>query len=354
MAHEIEMTARGASFAYVEEHGKPWHGLGTPVSRGMTPDAIAAAAHIDWELEKVPILQADTLKPIEGFFNLRRATDKKSFDVVTDLYKPLQPLQAIRFFTQFVEAGDMEMETCGSLQDGKRIFATAKLKDGFTLLGGDRVDGYLLFSSPHYKGECALAKFTGVRTVCMNTFRMALNDGLDAVRIHHLTEFDGAAQEAVAQALGLATRATREFQEQAEALSRVPARDEETLRYIIELTGTNARALLTDGAAEREREGKELTAALMAAEEEALKHPSVDDLNRVGKKVLEAVISSPGADLRSARGTWWGVVNGVSYVADHEGSKNLGKRYESAWFGQKAALKREGVTLALEYAGLTK
>ena len=45
-------------------------------------------------------------------------------------------------------AGDMEMHTAGSLQDGQIVWALAKVKDSFELFKGDTVESYLLFSNP--------------------------------------------------------------------------------------------------------------------------------------------------------------------------------------------------------------
>ena len=50
-------------------------------------------------------------------------------------------------------AGDMEMHTAGSLQDGQIVWALAKVKDSFELFKGDTVESYLLFSNPHKYGE---------------------------------------------------------------------------------------------------------------------------------------------------------------------------------------------------------
>ena len=61
--------------------------------------------------------------------------------------------EAFDFFSDFVKAGDMEMHTAGSLDDGKMVWALAKVNESFELFKGDKVDSYLLFSNPHQYGK---------------------------------------------------------------------------------------------------------------------------------------------------------------------------------------------------------
>ena len=75
-----------------------------------------------------------------------------------------------------------------------------------------------------------------------------------------------------------------------------------------------------------------------------------DDLNKAGKLILEAIIDSPGAEMKSARGTWWGAVNGVTYAVDHQMGKTDDGRLTSAWFGPRASMKQQAVELAVKYA----
>ena len=55
--------------------------------------------------------------------------------------------------------------------------------------------------------------------------------------------------------------------------------------------------------------------------------------------------------MASARGTWWGALNGVTYVVDHQ-KKSMaeGNALHSAWFGSGANLKRKALTKAIQYA----
>jgi hypothetical protein len=73
------------------------------------------------------------------------------------------------------------------------------------------------------------------------------------------------------------------------------------------------------------------------------------DLNRLGKTILDSITNSPGADLKSANGTWWGALNGVTYAVDHLVGRE-DTRLSSAWYGERASTKALALDLAVTYA----
>jgi hypothetical protein len=175
------------------------------------------------------------------------------------------------------------------------------------------------------------------------------------VTINHLTEFDEAAQEKAQEALGLAVERTKEYGEYAKALAGVKADDQQVLRYIHQVTGGKVLEAILENQDIHQQNGKALLEA--AAEESELRaelsrrEVKPEDLNRIGKKVLDAIVNAPGAKLPSAKGTWWGAFNAVTYATDHA-SQDVDKNYSSAWFGTGADRKDKALDLALEYAGL--
>jgi len=58
-----------------------------------------------------------------------------------------------------------------------------------------------------------------------------------------------------------------------------------------------------------------------------------------------------GADLSSANGTAWGLVNAVTQFVDHERrARSQDYRLDSAWFGQGAIIKAKAYQEALKLA----
>jgi phage/plasmid-like protein (TIGR03299 family) len=345
MAHLVEtMAYAGAT---------PWHGLGVPVGTDLTPLEIAMAAGIDWPVEKQMLFAvngAGTVIDVPGNFALVRVTDGKVLDVVGSRYTPTQNLDAIAFFRRFTEEGSMAMETAGSLEGGRRIWALAKIGDGYTLAGGDRVEGYLLLCSPHIMGEAFTVKLTLVRVVCHNTMNRALRAGGPAYRMSHLYEFDAARQDAACVALGLATKELRAIEAQSKVLAAAPAEYQQVVEYVAQLSGSS---ILETAIAEADacNGGSVLDSVIAAhAGAELVRGIKEANLNSVGKTILDSILSSPGSDLESANGTWWGALSGVTHAADYKLGRTDDSRLTSAWFGPRAQLKSSALNLAVEYA----
>ena len=68
----------------------------------------------------------------------------------------------------------------------------------------------------------------------------------------------------------------------------------------------------------------------------------------IAEDVYTAVQRQPR--IKESHGTWWEAFNGVTWYIDHESGREQEKRLESAWFGPKAATKREALDLAVEMA----
>jgi phage/plasmid-like protein (TIGR03299 family) len=313
--HELEMINGKAQMAYRASQGAPWHKLGTPVGDDLTPEQIMKAAGLDWDVVKV-----DTFLPWNGEMlptgrqALVRETDGKLLTEVGPGWNPVQNSEAFDFFTDFVKAGDMVMDTAGSLKEGQIVWALADLKDGFTLFGGDEVKGYLLFSNPHQYGRSIDIKFVLTRVVCNNTLTVALNEkNRTSVKINHRTKFDA---NRVKQIMGLSHDKLENFKEAAEFLGSKQFAKPDLETYYGNLFG------------ESKKEDKKLT--------------------RTGEKMLELIETQPGADFK--KGSWWQAFNAVTYAVDHELGRSADTRMTSAWFGQGAKKKLDALNLAVKMA----
>jgi hypothetical protein len=86
---------------------------------------------------------------------------------------------------------------------------------------------------------------------------------------------------------------------------------------------------------------------------QAQPNAETEEFNRVGKAIIDAIVSSPGANLVTAKDTLWGAVNGATYYADHAArTRSDGNRLFSSWFGPNETLKRDAVTIAASMAGI--
>ena len=331
MAHNIETMAWTGD--------KPWHGLGIEVAPDLTPEEMLKAAQLEWTVTKRPaytltdpqwhedvgVMQAD------GHHFITRDSDNRILSHCGDDYIPIQNEDIFKFFKKFPQAGHMTMDTAGSLRDGAEIWGLAKIAADFKLAGGDEVKGYLLINQPHVAGKAMTIKFTPIRVVCNNTLTMALADGGAAFRMPHIKEFDTSVQSAAEEALGLSERRVKEFQEQAEFLASKQFKSESLMNYIAELYQPSI-----------------LVEKAKAANDDFIIQ---EHFNKTSELVLSSVDLSPGASMKSAKGTWWGALNGATYVEDHQRrSTAVGNSLHSAWFGAAANRKAKALNKALEYA----
>jgi phage/plasmid-like protein (TIGR03299 family) len=311
MSHAVE------TMAYTNE--TPWHGLGFRIDQAPTVKGMLRAAKIDWKVEKAPLFTENTNgeidQNVEGFYGLRRTSDNKVLDVVGSRYTPIQNEEAFEFFTEFVEAGQATMETAGSLRGGRMVWGLANLNQSFTLKGDDKVNGFLLMAVPHEQGKAACAKFTTVRVVCQNTISLALRrdlkGGTTEYRIHHRKVFDAAAVEQAKIALGIARDQMGQFETTAKLLKRKSMRREDIIEVLAPTFQSQTKV-----------------ADLLSGKEE---------LSTRMNTLLDINEKAPGADPTTA----WGVLNAVTYYADHIASRTTDKRLTNAWFGKTANQKEE-------------
>jgi len=298
----------------------PWHGLGNKVAADITPDKMLKEAGLDWTADLVPLSYECGDKRCEVPQRaMVRSSDGRLLDVVGRDWKPHQNAKMLDFFSDFVHHGEMQMETAGSLREGRHVFALAKLKGGFEVLKGDKVDGFLLFSNPHTYGKAPSIMLTHVRVVCMNTLVQALNEsGKARFSWSHLTEFDADHAEMAKEALGLANRQRKAMKESMQALAAARVTDEDTEVYF--------RRVLRPG-----DDGKTKVKAPRNL--------------AVLKKAIE---QQPGAQL--GEGTLWQAFNAITFMTDHVIGRNQDARVSSAFFGSYAALKQRALNVGLDMA----
>lgn len=313
MAHAVE------TMAYAGE--VPWHGLGVPVSNDLTPAQMQEKAGLDWTVQKEELTTASGAV-VKGKQALVRSSDNAVLDVVGDSWNPVQNSEAFEFFSEYVLAGDMEMHTAGSLKDGQMVWALAKVKDTFDILGGDQVDSYLLFSNPHQYGKSIDVRFTPIRVVCNNTLTLSLGQKVaNSVSLNHRTAFN---PDSVKEMLGIASEKFATYKETAQFLSSKRFTVDSLVQYYSEVFPRTYQGK------------KEVTVQ------------SIEDLTTNAKKAYEVLETQPGAEF--GEGTWWQALNSVTYLTDHKMGREADTRLTSAWFGANQSRKVKAVEKAVEYA----
>lgn len=310
MVHEVE------TMAYANE--VPWHGLGVSVSNDLTPAQMLEKAGLDWEVEKIPLYGDVYGARYESSHELLvRKTDGKVLDEVTKIWQPCQNHEAFEIFNDFVGQGDMTMETAGSLKGGQIVWALAKVKDSFTLFGGDKIDSYLLFSNPHQFGKIINIRFTPIRVVCWNTISESLRtDSVNQVRLTHRRKFD---KDSVMMMLGC----SREHLETYKAWGSFIGTKQVTQNLL-------------------ENYFKEVFPVV------SIDNKTEKEISLSARKCLELYETQPGSEF--APGSFWQAWNAVTYFLDHKAGRNQDNRLASAWFGEARKTKMRAAEIAVQMA----
>lgn len=318
MAHLVEQMA------YVG--ATPWHGLGERLPSGQPIEVWQQAAGMDWSIEETPVRylaeQKGNLGTIMAFEDqkvLYRSDTKAPLSVVSQRYQVVQPRAVLNFYRGLTEFNNFELETAGVLKGGRKFWALARTGQSTSLKGGDEVNGYLLLATSCDGSMATTATPTTVRVVCNNTLSIAIDRTAQAIRVPHNTHFDEAA---VKRQLGLAVSQWDEFMIRLRALSERKVKPKESMDYFL-----NVLCEVGDPSLSRQKPNNEraLSRAMTLYE---------------GK--------GRGAELDSAKGTAWGLVNAVTEFVDHERrARSTDNRLDSAWFGTGAQIKQKALTQAL-------
>lgn len=321
MSHAIEQAADGSyCFAATGTREAVWHSLGSRVPGDLSPEQMMEAAQCDWEVLTVPLTATVGDKVIDtGHSALIRDKDNKVLDVVTEGWQPVQNSEAFEFFNDFIDAGDMTMDTAGSLHGGRVVWALAKIGAGFEILGGDKIEGYLLFSNPHQFGRSVNVAFTPVRVVCNNTLTYALaNLDNQNVRHSHRTKFDPVR---VKQILGISKAMLDQYKENAERLASIKYDDRTAKEFLNKIF------------------------PVLTTKREARK-----ELSKSAERCLELLNtnSMPGAEF--APGSLWQLFNSTTYVTSNEYGRTDEARMTSLFYGQNKQRNLKAMDLIMKMA----
>ena len=317
MAHEVQ------TMAYANE--TPWHGLGNQLPANQPIEVWQQEAGMNWTIKDAPVLfnvSDEGGLHVKANFNskvLYRSDTHAPLSVVSKRYKVVQPHDVLEFYRDLTEAGGFQLETAGVLKEGKKLWALAKTGQSTLLKGGDKVNAYLLLATSCDGTLCTTAQFTSVRVCCQNTLQLAVGDSSGAVKVPHSRTFDPAL---VKQELGIGLTAWDRFVADMKKLADRPVHKFEAMNFIVNVLGDPDVALA--------------------------EQPNQNALQNVynlysGKGM--------GADMASANGTAWGLVNAVTQFVDHERrARSQDHRLDSAWFGQGASIKAKAYQEAMKLA----
>lgn len=307
MAHEV------ASMAFTGD--TPWHGLGNPLSPHQPIEVWAEQAGMQWRIEKAPVQFSPSNQGISlphDFSDkqvLYRSDTLEPLSVVSERYQVVQPEAILEFYRDLTEVSGFELETAGVLKGGRKLWALARTGQSATLAGKDTSHGYVLLATACDGSMATTAQFTSVRVVCNNTLSIATSGNqAGTVKVPHSTTFNA---NAVKNELGISVSGWDSFMYEMKQLSERRVSNQETKAFYERLFTTVNK----QGHIYRNENGMKTSFALLQ--------------------------DGRGAQLPSANGTAFGLLNSVTEFADHvKRARSNDHRLDSAWFGEGAKLKQ--------------
>lgn len=353
----------------------PWHGLGYEVPANATGAEMLRIAKLDWAVQRRAIAmrpgdgnkQVMLTAPLANFRAIVRQDNDQVFQVSTDRYEPVQNREIVEFFREYCEAGHATMETVGGLKGGAIVWALAKLNGGSdAILGGvDALKGYMLLATSHDGSLRTIGKPTNVRVVCWNTLSASLGisggrlgkQEIKEFRMKHTRKWSPEVAAEAKAIMGLAIEQVQASNALAGMLSKIKIDGKgkiKFLRTLLNLDKAEEQSVVvepTEDEIERVLNATAVASGSVYGVND-VSESDVKDLGRAGQGILEAVYTSPGSKLATADGTLWGLVNGVTYYADHVRGRSQDTRLANAWFGAGDNLKTDAVKLAVQTAGI--
>jgi phage/plasmid-like protein (TIGR03299 family) len=186
--------------AFLSRSEPAWHGLGTVFDKARkitVAEALAESYVGGWDVRTLPITVHDTdgkpLDPSRYASEYQAVVRTSPFDGVPELlhvagerYETFQNEAALTFADNLLDGG--VIETIGSIQGGRKVFMSLRMRNGLTLDPNgrkDKINNYLLVATSHDGTLPLVAMNTPVRVVCQNTLSMALSGSRQRYTIRH-------------------------------------------------------------------------------------------------------------------------------------------------------------------------
>jgi phage/plasmid-like protein (TIGR03299 family) len=308
----------------------PWHGIGQVVPDYVSWSEGFALSGLDW---KVRMDRIAHVLPDGGIAaelsNLGkvvvREDNGKALGIVGPNWRPLQNSEAFDWFSPFVEEQAVQLETAGSLDEGRTVWVLAKIngvgdagvidKDG-----KDTVQPYVLLSNSHDGSSAVRVGFTPIRIVCWNTLSQAhRSDASKLLSVKHTKRMKPTLVE-VRDIMKLATQEFQATAAQYRKLAAMKINPKQLRKYVEVIVCTDPES--------------------MTAQEQ----------NKVEQIVSLALNGKGNAGQEPS---YWTAYNGYTQYLSWDAGRTASTRYQSLWFGKGAGDNKGALEIALEWAGAT-
>lgn len=275
MAHDIE-TVNGQSFFAAREDA--WHKLGQIIGSGMSVMEAMEYAHLGgWNVRKTPLTipgekvteivggrESISYSPdveVDGKFGVVRTNPitgtREYLGVVGNDYTPIQNEANAEFLQTVTDEFGANLETAGSLSNGRDVFITMKLPQTLEVTGvngvKDTTELYLAALNNHTGASAFRLILTPIRIVCRNTQQWALREAKSVWSVRHTVNATQRVQVA-RETLGLAFKSIGTIDEEFKRMSEMPVTMHEAVEFAANLMDVDS--VDPNGQAATQRRGR--------------------------------------------------------------------------------------------------
>ena len=326
MSHEFESGVMFGKSA--------WHGLGTTLPsddpRRKDVEGAMIAAKMSWHVSKVPVATRRTEdipeayrgRIIDDMFAVCRDVEPHYLGMVGTQHETLQNVDLFRWYQPFLDSGQAEFETAGSLRGGRVVWVLARMcEEDYRIADRDHVRPYILLSSSHDGSMATRAGFSPVRVECANLLRMAHEEG-NLLRVKH-TQSQHEALKLVRETMDLVRGEFRATSDQYRRLAEFQINRQDLADYVRQVMEVKPRTELAwSDIPTRTKNKMEL--------------------------MIDRALTGVGQDGREL--TAWTAYQGVTQFVTHDRNKDNDKRLHSAWFGSGGVMNKRALDLAIKLA----
>jgi phage/plasmid-like protein (TIGR03299 family) len=287
-----------------------YRGVGATVVQGQSLADRMAEAGLDWQVEQSGFRYGDRYqhRAVESHKAIYRGDTGTLLGVAGKDWTPHQNTDILGTFEQFCTSSGLEIEHIGALREGRSVFAVARTDDQFDL-GGDEVQGKIIFTGSHEPGRGHRVDLMTLRKICGNGLTVPVR--AQGKVINHIGGWD---TYKVLNVLESAKTNFRQVQQQSERLAETPISIEEATLHLIQAFGDASKPV--------EEQPKIVQTCLALFQGRA-----------------------KGSHLIRAYNTAWGLLNSVTeYYNHHSRATSAQSHLNSLWMGNKAQQQQKFLT----------
>ncbi len=338
MSANIDMSNNRANIAFLGSRNDIWHRMGTEKKPGESLESWRIDAGLNFRAVKVPAIVAlsgDSWDHIPAEKRFLPAPDR-SFVVRSDTagllgyvsgeqesngYQIVQPAEVLDWFDRYIQVDDrFALDVAGSLDGGKRIWATARY-NGDIDVAGETHSARVLMSTTFDTSGATINQCTMTRVVCENTIRIAHADSKAQIKTRHATKFDAAK---VGRELGQLAQGFAQYKAIGDALGQYEMARDAVSDFFKDCLEIPRSAKSDDVSTRKLNQFRDLSEAYKTSVKEG-----------------------------APKDTAWAALQAITRYADHDRSVKSGDqsesvaRFNSAQFGTGDAIKGHAMALLL-------